>query len=153
MTVVSRQTWIDAPPQAVWRGVANFAEMPKWFYGVRAVRTDGVANDGHPKLLLKTLVTGRTYRERITAFEEGESLAYTLIDTPFLVIRWSVQVRMRILGRGTLLSWRIEYEVDRKLVARLLGGLVLAPILGAILQASLKRLRCTVEARSERPSR
>lgn len=134
---------IDAPIERVWEAVADVEGQPRWMHDMKAVRvlTAGPIGVG----------TRAEARIRIFGIQVLDPIAITAFEPPRrFAMRHEgqfsgdglIELESGVDGSTTIVRW------DETLVPPYLphlGALLLAPILGQIFQADLRRLRELVE--------
>ena len=137
---------IDAPIQRVWEAIADIEGQPRWMHEMKSVRllTPGPVGVG----------TVGEAEVRILGIGVTDAVTITEFSPP---TRFAIRHDGRFSGRGvitlqpgadgttTIVRW------DETLVPPVLphlGALVQMPVLGAIFQADLRRLKALVETDS-----
>jgi uncharacterized protein YndB with AHSA1/START domain len=116
-----------APPEAVWRLVAEAARWKEWSFLDRSEleRTGSPVPDGVGAVRRFTR-HGIGSREEVLAWEPPHHLAYTLLSG-MPVRNYRADVRLEPDGAGTDVSWSVRFDV------RLPGS-------GALMTAVLRRI-------------
>ena len=133
MTTLHHEIRIDAPPQTVWKILADLEAVQ--YYNPLVARARYVSSnragvgamrhcDFKPK-------GGAT--ERVTGCEDGKQLAMEIVesDWPMKYVRWNT--RLAASGVGTLVTQDTEYQVKFGLAGRLLDALVMRRKFNSIL--------------------
>lgn len=133
MVEIRIEKTIAVEPMRVWEVLADHEGMPKWI-NVREVirRRPGVPDPNGVGAIRTLRGSGIVMEERITAFEPGQRMAYTVIKgapgwdprgeitlspTPSggTVVRWNVTVRPYIPGTGWLIYWFLRSTLEQGL--------------------------------------
>jgi len=84
----SEEVWVDAPPEEVFRFVADPGNFPDWMAGVEEARL-GIGNALGPGATLVATLEFRGSQHRIvfevTAFEPSSRLAFRTVEGPYPV--------------------------------------------------------------------
>ena len=135
---------IDAPIEAVWEAVSDIERQPLWMHEMKSVRllTPGPAGIGsRGEADVRIFLVGVVDLVEIDVYDPPVAFGIRHVG----VFAGSGRIALEALDAGrTLVRW------DERLVPPLfpnLGQLVQKPILGAIFQADLERLKEMVEAR------
>lgn len=143
--VVARSALLRAPQDRVWAVLTDFASMPRWFLGVRAVRLDRPPQAGAHRLV--TFAGGLTQRETISDWAPPEHLALAVEETSGLVAEGTrVDIRLSAAADGLCLDWSIIYRLNLGGLAALLSRPIIRALVGAALRLSLARLKRLAEA-------
>ena len=135
---------IDAPIDAVWEAVSNIERQPLWMREMRSVRllTAGPVGIGtRGEADVRIFLVGVVDPVEIDQYDPPVAFGIRHVG----IFAGSGRIALEALdARRTLVRW------DERLVPPVfpnLGQLVQKPILGAIFQADLERLKEMVEAR------
>jgi uncharacterized protein YndB with AHSA1/START domain len=143
-TVVARAALIRAPQDRVWAILTDFASMPRWFLGVRAVRLDKPPQVGAHRQV--SFAGGLTQRETISAWAPPDHLALAVEETHGLVAEGTrVEIRLSAAADGLNLEWSIIYRLNMGGLAAVIARPFIRAIVGVALGASLARLRKLAE--------
>ena len=93
MTTITREVWIDAPHDKVWRILADFGGIYKYNPGVSNSHSTSSANEGVGATRHCDLLPAGSVEERIIAWNEGRDYKLEIYDgrgvPPFENGRWS----------------------------------------------------------------
>lgn len=141
---VARTALIRASQDRVWGVLTDFASMPRWFLGVRAVRLDGPPQVGAHRLVIFS--GGLMQRETISEWAPPAHLALTVEETSGLVAEGTrVDIRLSEATDGLRLDWSIDYRLNLGRLAALLTRPFVRTLVGAALRVSLARMRRLAE--------
>jgi hypothetical protein len=129
--------------EAAWSRLTAFTDMPKWFFGVKAV----TVSEGSPRLGGERTVVlwgGSCYRERLTHWEPGKRFDYLVLNPPLLLESYKASVQLAPCPGGVLVRWTIFYTMRPGIAHRLLEWAILRPALKLAVSVSLRRLRFAV---------
>ena len=127
---------VPASPEQAWAVVADHEGMATWLPPVRKVvlESEGAPDRNGVGAVRALHVVGPAIRERVTAFEPGQRLAYVALSgVP--AKDYKGEILLRASGSGTVLTWTIEF---RPLVPG--AQLVLAGAIGAAARLLARRL-------------
>ncbi|MEM7326763.1 MAG: SRPBCC family protein [Actinomycetota bacterium] len=113
---------IDAPADAVWAVLDDFADISAWSAGIQNSYTtgDGVTATGLGAERRCELGAGKILDEKISAYTEGESMTVDVWNVEGLPLRSSrATFSVRSIGEG-----RSEATVDAEAVPKMPGFLV-----------------------------
>ena len=135
---------IDAPIAAVWEAVSDIERQPLWMHEMKSVRllTSGPLGIGtRGEADVRVFLVGVVDQVEVDQFDPPIAFGIRHVG----VFSGAGRIALEALDAGrTLVRW------DERLVPPILpnlGQLVQKPILGAIFQADLERLKEMVEAR------
>ena len=99
-----------APPQTVWRLLADQEGWPRWAPLGKVIRDlDGAPEPDGVGAERRIVKYGLTTRERITAFEPPHRLTYVLLSG--LPLRnYAAEVSLEADDGGTLIRWRSRFD-------------------------------------------
>lgn len=120
VTVVRHSEVIDAPPEEVWRVIADPRNLPKWNRHIRAVHgaPDGALKTGD-RYSTELRVMGLTFRVDARVEEStAPRYARVLLSGP---LEATVRTRVRPVGAGRT---RLDHEIDYRLKGGPAGALV-----------------------------
>jgi len=134
---------IDAPIERVWAVVADVTDQPRWMTEMKDLRIlgDGAIGVG---LVCEADVRmfGITVTDRVTITEFEPPHRYAIRHDGTFRGRGVISLESGADGTTTIVRWD---EVLIPPVLSHLGALVMAPVMGAIFQADLVRLKELVE--------
>lgn len=113
MTAITREVWIDAPKQTVWKQIENFGGIVTWNPGVTdsyltSDQAHGVGATRHCDL-----GGGSSVEERVLEWREGEFVEIEIYDgakiPPFK--RATATIQLREENGGTRAAGTIEYTL------------------------------------------
>jgi uncharacterized membrane protein len=134
---------IDAPIERVWAVVADVKDQPRWMTEMKDLRIlgDGAIGVG---LVCEADVRmfGITVTDRVTITEFEPPHRYAIRHDGTFRGRGVISLESGADGTTTIVRWD---EVLIPPVLSHLGALVMAPVMGAIFQADLVRLKELVE--------
>lgn len=102
MIILSATACIDAPPQVVWKQLAELEGITQWAPSIRRAHCGGAQSRGIGAERTCELVGGLTIRERWTAWDEGRSFTYEGSGLPFV--------------KRAMNTWSVRPEGDRSLL-------------------------------------
>ena len=137
---------IDAPIQRVWEAVADIEGQPRWMHEMKSVRLltpgpVGVGTVGEAEVR----ILGIGVTDPVTITEFSPPTRFAIRHDGHFSGRGVITLQPGADGTTTIVRW------DETLVPPLLphlGALVQTPVLGAIFQADLRRLKALVETDS-----
>ena len=127
---------VPSSPEQAWAVVADHEGMATWLPPVRKVvlEAEGAPDRNGVGAVRALHLVGPAIRERVTAFEPGQRLAYVALSgVP--AKDYNGEITLRASGSGTSLTWIIEF---RPLVPG--AQLVLAGAIGAAARLLARRL-------------
>jgi len=129
---VELEAWLPAPPDAVWRLLADHEGMPRWLPVREVVRRRPGAPDPDGLGAVRTVKSGGlAFDEEIVEWKPGERLGYRLTGGAPLRDHRGV-VRLAAEGEGTRIVWSVGFRpwipgtgflVEREVRRLLEGGL------------------------------
>ena len=84
MIALSATACIDAPPQVVWKRLAELESISRWAPSIRRVHCAGALSRGIGAERTCELVGGLTITERWTAWDEGRLFTYEGLGLPLV---------------------------------------------------------------------
>jgi carbon monoxide dehydrogenase subunit G len=102
---------VPVPPEQAWAVVSDHEGMASWLPPVRTVvlETAGSPDRNGVGAVRALHAVGPAIRERITAFEPGQRLAYAAVSgVP--ARDYTGEILLRASGSGTVLTWTIEFR-------------------------------------------
>ena len=139
MPRVERRLRIAASRSEVWMKLTAFAEMPRWFLGVRRVELATAPGEGAQRVL--TLVTRQSMRERIFDWSEEKGFSLEVLDPPPLSHDWLCRIELESQDDATLIRWVLRWRSRFGAAGWLLHCLLVKPVVDVALVLSLRRLR------------
>src|SRR3954447_17217897 len=100
----------SAPPEAVWRWLADAASWKQWTnLTISELECPGAQQPDGVGAIRRLGRAGRVSREQVLEFEAPSHLAYTILSgVP--VKRYRADVHLTPDGDGTLIAWRASFE-------------------------------------------
>ncbi len=147
MPEIVKQIEIAAPPEAVWRAIADFGAVAAWAPAVKEAHWISDARSGVGCGRYVTASTGHTVRQVVTEWEDGRSLAFQIPDgmasvIAFLQERWSVRPAPGGAQVVVEMAYRSKFGPFGAAVARLM----VLPVLAKMLAENLAGLKGYVES-------
>ena len=102
-----------APPEAVWRWLADASSWKEWTKLTTAeLERDGAPDPDGVGAIRRLGRAGRVSREEVLVFDAPTHLAYTILSgVP--VKNYRADVHLTPDGDGTLIAWRASFEPTR----------------------------------------
>lgn len=132
MPKITRTINIQAPRSAVWAGLADFGNISKLSAGVKSSRltseqSEGVGTTRHCDLEMM----GATVEERITGWQEGESLDIDIYDFSKMpmVKSMGAEFRLEDAGEGTKLTASMMYDVGMGPIGWVMNAIMMKPMM------------------------
>lgn len=124
MATLDNAIQIEAPPGTVWAALTTLDALHAYDPGVKVARLldgprEGVGASRHCDLLPKGW-----FRERVTEWVPGQSLAFELFECSLPVKRLTHRYSIVAQGSGTVVRQRMEYQLKGGLFGRALDALV-----------------------------
>ncbi len=147
MVRILRHTDIQAPPEAVWRVIADFGGVASWAPAVREAHCTTTLHSGVGCARSVTASSGHTIEEVITGWDEGRSLTFQVPGglarvITFLEETWSVEETPTGSSAVVLMEYRSKLGPFGAAVTRIL----IRPVLDRMLTENLAGLKKHVEA-------
>ena len=137
---------IDAPIERVWAVVAEVEDQPRWMAEMKGLRILGEGAIGVGLVCEADVrMFGITVTDRVTITEFEPPHRYAISHDGTFRGRGVITLESGADGTTTIVRWD---EVLIPPVLSHLGALVMAPVMGAIFQADLVRLKELVETGS-----
>lgn len=117
MQTVEATIDLRTPPGSLWRAITDHESLPRHVSMLREVKVIVAQERGVGTIRQCTFRRGKSFHERITAWEEGRRYCYQPNTEearfPFTWAEacWSIEPR----GRGSKLTYRLQYEPRSRL--------------------------------------
>jgi len=126
--------------------------MDRWFVGVRGARV-WQTRARAPQTREVRLLGGSRYVESLTVWEPPRRFGYEVHRPPRGIVRWSALVTVRPSPEGADVAYEARFEPALGRAGRILGRLLVAPVVGAAFAISLRRLRSRIRHAGSRGAR
>ena len=117
MKTIQATVNLGASPGVVWKAITDHQALPRHVFILRDVKVLETKEGGVGTVRLCTLSSGRSFHEKITAWEEGRRYCYqpNTEEAPFpfkwAEACWSTERK----GEGSRLTYRLQYEPRSRL--------------------------------------
>lgn len=124
MTVLTNTIHIEAPPERVWEALAKLDALHEYDPGIvkSALRGERRAGLGADRQC--DIKAGGWFRERVTVWEPGKALEFTLYDCTLPVRRLRHHYTLRAENGGTRVDQTQEYTLKYGPLGAVLDALV-----------------------------
>lgn len=113
------QATMDLPtsPAVLWKAITDHQTLPRHVSILREVRVLGTQEEGVGTVRQCTLRSGKSFHERITAWEEERRYCYQPnTDSAAFPFSWAEACwSIKHHGDGSLLTYRLQYEPRSRL--------------------------------------
>jgi ligand-binding SRPBCC domain-containing protein len=123
MTVLENSIRIDAAPEKVWSVLASLDALERYDPGVAKAEIVSDVKDGPGAARRCDLKPGGWFKEKISAWQPHEGLAFELYECTLPVRRLKHTYTLASEGGGTVVRQRMEYELKFGPLGRLLDAL------------------------------
>lgn len=147
MSTLRHKIFVHAPPQRVWRELADLESVRHYNPMAHRVVITTSARTG-PGAARRCEGPQGAFCERIVAWDEGREITIELTESKWPVrgMRWTT--RLQPDAAGTLMLQETSYELKFGLLGKALDALILKRKLKAGIQDVLRRFQDHVEGRA-----
>lgn len=147
MTVLTNTIHIEAPPEQVWEALTKLDALHEYDSGIAksALRGDKRAGLGADRQC--DIKAGGWFRERVTVWEPGQALEFTLYDCTLPVRQLRHHYTLRAENGGTRVNQIQEYTLKYGPLGAVLDALVVRRKWDAGVKSFFAGLKRYVEAR------
>ncbi len=149
MPTVASEAIVQATPQRTWTYLTRFADMPRWFFGVRHVTVSADTPCVGTERTV-SLWCGLSYRERITRWEPEKHFTILVIEPTLLLHSPAVLVQMSPVADWVRVRWTVSYSVGFGWLGEVFERVVVRPALRFALRVSLRRLCSCVSSQEQK---
>ncbi|MEJ2383832.1 MAG: SRPBCC family protein [Xanthomonadales bacterium] len=152
MRELSEQMVIAAPPERVWRALADFGDVAAWAPYMRISHLIGDQERGVGTRRGMRHELGFRFEERVTAWDEGEGFAFDVLRAPWPMTDVRESWRIEARGDGTRVSTRVEYGMKIGVAGALLDGALVRFIVRREMRSGLRGLKEYLERPAASPA-
>lgn len=145
MRVLRWHVTIASSTERVWAKVTDFANMHRWFLGVRRVTLHAAAaHEGARRTL--TLLGGISHLERVGRWDPGaRTFSIEVLEPPRIARDWVGTIAVDGTDGAAELFWELRYVPRFGLAGRIVDALFVAPVLNLAFTLSLRRFADQVQ--------